>query len=125
MRFAKWTFLLAGSSGILLVFPPYFLEGRFGEDKPPAINHPEFYYGFLGVALAWQFMFLLIGTDPIRYRVAMLPAIVEKATFAIAVPVLYAFDRVNASLVAFASLDALWLVLFIVAWLQTPREAVR
>lgn len=32
MRFAKWVFLLAGVSGILLVVPPYFLERQTGED---------------------------------------------------------------------------------------------
>jgi len=60
---------------------------------PPAINRPEFYYGFAGVTLAWQVMFLVIASDPVRYRTAMLPAVLEKAGFAIAVPVLYAADR--------------------------------
>jgi hypothetical protein len=45
MRFAKWVFLLAGVAGILLVVPPYFLEPQTGEDYPPAITHPEYYYG--------------------------------------------------------------------------------
>jgi len=56
MRFAKWVFLLAGVSGLLVVAPPYFLEGKMGELDPPPVNHPEYYYGFLGVTLAWQFM---------------------------------------------------------------------
>jgi hypothetical protein len=72
MRFAKWMFLLAGVSGILLVVPPYFLERQTGEDYPPSITHPEYYYGFFGVTLAWQVMFLVIATDPVRYRRAML-----------------------------------------------------
>src|SRR5262245_705061 len=49
MRFAKWVFLLAGITGILVVIPLYFLEERFGRDQPPPVNHPEFYYGFVGV----------------------------------------------------------------------------
>src|SRR5262249_47024559 len=82
MRFAKWVFVLAGITGIVMIVPPYFLEQQFGRDNPPEVNHPEFYYGFLGVTLAWQCMFLVIATDPKSYRMAMLPAMLEKAGFA-------------------------------------------
>jgi hypothetical protein len=122
MRFAKWVFLLAGLSGILLVAPPYFLEVKTGEDYPPPINHPEYYYGFFGVTLAWQFMFLVIASDPVRFRTAMLPAMLEKASFAVAIPVLYAAGRVPALLVGFASMDGTWLALFIAAYLLTRKE---
>ena len=124
MRFAKWVFLLAGITGVLMVIPPYFLEGQFGQDNPPPVNHPEFYYGFFGVTLSMQLMFLVIGSDPIRFRRAMLPAMVEKASFAIAVPILYVLERVSVTWVGFASMDATWLVLFIIAYLRTPRDAV-
>jgi hypothetical protein len=39
-----------------------------GQDQPPAITHPEFYYGFVGIATAWQVAFVIIGRDPERYR---------------------------------------------------------
>lgn len=120
MRFAKWVFLLAGASGVLMVLPLY-LEDRFFQDYPPAINRPEFYYGFAGVTLAWQFMFLVIGSDPVRYRTGMLPAMLEKAGFALAVPLLYAADRVAVAWLGFAAVDATWLLLFVVAYLRTPR----
>ena len=122
MRFARWVFLLAGVSGILMVVPPLFLERRTGEDYPPPITHPEYYYGFFGVTLAWQVMFLVIASDPIRYRRAMLPAMLEKASFAIAIPILYAAGRVPGVLVGFAAADATWLVLFVVAYLWTPGK---
>ena len=121
MRLAKWVFLLAGVSGVLMVAPLYFLERRMGEDYPPPVNHPECYYGFLGVTLAWQVMFLVIASDPVRYRTAMLPAMLEKASFAAAVPALYALGRVAATWVGFAAMDATWLVLFVVAFRRTPR----
>jgi hypothetical protein len=124
MRFAKWVFLLAGASGALMILPLY-LEERFFRDQPPAINRPEFYYGFVGTALAWQFLFLVIGSDPVRYRPAMLPSMLEKASFAIAIPILYAAGRVSGVWVGFASLDATWLVLFFLAWLLTPRDHTR
>jgi hypothetical protein len=123
MRLAKWVFLLAGVSGILMVVPPYFLEQRTSADYPPAITHPEYYYGFFGVTLAWQVMFLVIASDPVRYRRAMLPAMLEKASFAVAIPLLYAAGRVAGVWIGFATLDATWLVLFVVAYLRTPRES--
>jgi hypothetical protein len=123
MRFANWVFLWAGISGILMVAPPYFLERQTGVDYPPPITHPEYYYGFFGVTLAWQLLFLVIASDPTRYRTAMLPAMVEKASFAGSIPILYAAGRVAAVWIGFASLDATWLVLFVVAYLRTPKEA--
>ena len=123
MRFARWVFLLAGTLGILMVLPGYFLEEPYGRDHPPSVNHPEFYYGFVGVTLAWQVMFLVIATDAVRYRLAMLPAMIEKAGFAIAIPILYALGRVDMMMVGFASMDAVWLVLFVVAFLLTPKRS--
>jgi hypothetical protein len=123
MRFAKWVFLLAGITGVLMVIPPYFLEKQFGRDNPPTVNHPEFYYGFFGVTLYWQLMFLVVGSDPVRFRRAMLPAMVEKASFAVAIPILYVLERVTVTWVGFTAMDATWLVLFIIAYLRTPKEA--
>src|SRR5262245_61155683 len=120
MRFAKWVFLLAGISGLLMMVPPYFLEAKTGAEYPPAINHPEYYYGFLGVTLAWQLMFLVIGLDPVRYRTAMLPAMLEKASFAVAIPILYALGRVPEIWLGFAAMDGAWLALFAAAYVQTP-----
>lgn len=122
MRFAKWVFLLAGGAGILVVVPGYFLERQASEYYPPPITHPVYYYGFFGVTLAWQCLFLVIGSDPIRYRIAMLPAMVEKASIAIAVPILYAADRVAGIWLGFAALDATLLVMFLVAFLRTPKR---
>lgn len=124
MRFARWVFLLAGASGVLMVAPMY-LEAQFFRDDPPAINRPEFYYGFAGVTLAWQLMFLVITSDPVRYRMAMLPAMVEKAGFAVTVPVLYLQDRIAAWWLGAAAMDATWLVLFLVSFLMTPRDQDR
>jgi hypothetical protein len=100
----------------------YFMESRIGRDQPPAITHPEFFYGFTGVTLAWQVLFLIIAADPPRFRPAMLAAMVEKVTYAVAVPILYVQQRVAAIALAFAAVDALLLVLFILAYLRTPTR---
>ena len=120
MRFARWVFLLAGVSGIVMIVPPYFLERQTGEEYPPPVTHPEYYYGFLGVTLAWQFLFLVIASDPARYRRAMLPAMLEKASFVVAISLLYAAGRVTGLWVGFASMDATWLVLFVAAYWLAP-----
>ncbi len=122
MRFARWVFVVAGVCGIVIMAPMYLLEERLGRDHPPAITHPEIYYGFIGVALAWQLMFLVIAFDPIRYRLAMLPAIVEKASFAIAILVLCVLGRLTGSVIGFAVLDAIWMILFTVAFFRLSKE---
>ena len=58
MIFAKRVFFIAGVYGILALTPMYFLEDRIGRDFPPPIAHPEHFYGFVGVALAWQMLSL-------------------------------------------------------------------
>jgi hypothetical protein len=78
MRFAKWVFAAAGIWGISITLPLYVLSDFIGRRSPPAINHVEFYYGFIGVTIAWQFAFLLIAKDPQRLRFMMLPSIFEK-----------------------------------------------
>ncbi|HEX6124524.1 MAG TPA: hypothetical protein VFZ23_04055, partial [Pyrinomonadaceae bacterium] len=71
MRFARYTFAAAGTIGILVLVPLYFMLEQTGVDNPPPVTHPEFYYGFIGVALSFQIVFLIIATDPIRYRPLM------------------------------------------------------
>jgi hypothetical protein len=122
MRFARSVFLLAGVCGIVIMAPMYFLEERLGQDSPPAITHPEIYYGFIGVALAWQLMFLMIAFDPVRFRLAMLPAVFEKASFAVAILVLCVLGRVPGSVIAFGALDAVWMMLFTAAFVRLAKE---
>ena len=62
-HFAKRVFLVAAIYGIAAVFPQYFMDLKIGIDFPPPFNHPERFYGFLGIALAWQFAFLLIAKE--------------------------------------------------------------
>src|SRR5215469_6103014 len=68
MKFARVVYWVAGIWGILLITPLYFMFELIGRKDPPAITHPGFYYGFVGVALAWQIAFLVIARDPARMR---------------------------------------------------------
>lgn len=119
MRFARTVFTVAGIYGLLVIGPQYFLEARIGVDDPPAITHPEYFYGFVGVALAWQVVFLVIGRDPLRYRPLMPVALLEKWPFAVAAWVLFAQGRVSATLALFGTIDFVLGCLFLAAWRAT------
>ena len=120
MKFAKYTFLVAGSYGLLARVPQYFLENKIGTDAPPAITHPEFYYGFIGVAIAFQLVFLVISRDPQKYRLLILPSIVEKFSFAIPAAILFATGRLAPQMFAAGMIDALLGLLFIASWFKVP-----
>ena len=122
MRFAKYTFLIAGIYGLLVLVPMYFLEEKNGRDFPPAINHPEYYYGFIGVAVAWQVLFLLLSKNPKRYRPMMIPAILEKLSFAVPVIVLLVQNRVAFFIVVVAIPDLILGALFAVSFVKTRDD---
>src|SRR5215204_589543 len=122
-KFARRVFLIAGIYGILALVPQYFMEEKLGHDFPPPITHPEQFYGFIGVALAWQFLFLVIAKDPVRFRAAMIPAILEKLAFFVPCIILYLQGRMAGAVMAPASIDLLLAVLFALSYFSTkPAE---
>jgi hypothetical protein len=121
MKFAKVVFWVAGIWGFLVITPLYFMFDLIGKNDPPPITHPGFYYGFAGVALAWQIAFLVTGRDPVRFRPMMIPSVVEKFSWAIAVGVLVMQGRMHRSDLVFAGTDFILGVLFVIAYLKTPE----
>ncbi len=103
--------------------PVFFLYARIGISSPPAITHPEYYYGFLCVAFAWQIAFLLIARDSSRHRPVMLAAILEKLSFGLFSVGLFAAGRSDAGQLFFAGVDLILGVLFIIAF-RKAREIV-
>ena len=116
MKFAKWTYLVAGIYGLLVMVPQYFLEEKNGRDYPPAINHPEYYYGFIGVTIAWQIAFLIISRDPKRYRLIMIASVIEKYSYGIAMAILYLQDRVAVAILSTGIIDIILGTLFLIAY---------
>jgi hypothetical protein len=116
-------FLVAGIYGLIVLVPQFFLEQKIGVDTPPPITHPEFFYGFICVAVAWQILFLILSRDPVRFRPMMIPAMLEKIGFPIAVLVLYLQGRVSPTIFIPAALDLVLLVLFIAAYRQTQESS--
>ncbi len=122
MKFARYTFAIAGIYGILALVPQYFFEKQIGIDSPPAITHPEYFYGFVGVALAFQLVFLVIAKDPVRFRPIMPAAIVEKIAFVIPTFYLYFCGLAPWQITAGAAIDLVLAVLFTISFLKTPKQ---
>lgn len=121
MKFSKIVFNVAGVYGLLVLLPQYFMEARNGRDFPPEITHPEYYYGFVGTALAFQVLFFVIASDPVKYRAAMIAAIIEKFSFAIACAVLYVQSRLAAMMLGAAGIDLILGILFVISYFKTRR----
>lgn len=126
-RLARRVFTAAGIYGLIVMLPQYFLAARIGNDTPPAITHQEYFYGFIGLAVAWQFVFLLIGRDPDRYRPLMIPAVLEKLAFGVPAIVLYMQGQLAGSVLVFGLIDLTLGTLFVAAWRATasaPRTSL-
>jgi hypothetical protein len=124
MKFAKIVFWIAGIWGVLVITPLYFLFDLISRNDPPQITHPGFFYGFAGAALAWQIAFLFIAQDPARFRPLMIPSILEKVSYGVAVLVLVSQGRMHPSDLVFGCTDLLLGILFVVAYFKTPPRTV-
>jgi hypothetical protein len=123
MKFAKVVFWAAGIWGILVLTPLYFMFDVIGRQDPPPITHPAFYYGFVGIGLAWQIAFLIIATNPVRFRPFMIAGMAEKFSYGAALLVLYLQRRLHPSDLTFGVVDLLFGVLFVLAFLRTKYTA--
>jgi hypothetical protein len=123
MRFARIVYALAGIFGIAVLVPGLFAESA--GLLPFRIAQPEFYYGFHGTALVWQFLFLFIAMDPVRWRVLMPFTFLEKIAFFVPILWLWSQGRVQAPSGPFVGgmIDGLLLLLFIAAWFATRPKA--
>lgn len=121
--FASRVFLWAGIYGILVLAPQYLIELGVGPANALPIQRPEHFYGFIGVALAWQLAFLTMARDVHRYRLLMLPAVVEKLVFGIPVLLLFTAGRVGADVLVFGCIDLGLGVLFAVAFRLTRPDS--
>jgi hypothetical protein len=122
MRFAKIVFWIAAIWGVLVLAPLYFMFDLIGRNDPPPITHPGFFYGFVGAALAWQIVFFVIATDPVRYRPLMIPSVLEKVSYVAPVVVLVLQGRMHPSDLVFVGSDLLLGVLFVLAYLKARPD---
>jgi hypothetical protein len=123
MKFTRIVYGIAAAYGLLVLPPLYFLVDPIGREAPPPIAHPEFFYGFLGLAILWQTIFVLIAKDPVRYRPFMPLAILEKFVYSIPVIILYSQGRLHPNILKSATGDPILGILFIAAYFQSGRAA--
>jgi hypothetical protein len=120
MLFARRVFQAAAVLGLILLAPMFFLEARMNEQFPPPITHPELYYGLVSVAFVFQFFYLWVASDPVRLRTGMLISAAAKLAVAIPYFILVAIGRTPAASLGFPAFDAVFAILFLVAWKKTP-----
>ena len=122
MPFAKWAYRLAGIYGVIVLAPLLIAEPAIAARTGP-INYPEYYYGFTGSALVFQVLFLVMSTDPARFRPLMPVTILEKLVFPAAVWPLFLMGRTHGAVVVFSTIDLALAVVFLMAWLRTRPAA--
>ena len=122
MKFSRWVFNIAGVYGVISVAPLYFMEQSIGGQDPPPITHPMFFYGFVGVTLAWQLLFFAIAYQPVRLRPVIPFAVLEKLSFGIGAMVLYRGGRLDHIDLYFGGIDLALAVLFTLVWWRLARE---
>ncbi|MEX0643836.1 MAG: hypothetical protein WD076_00885, partial [Parvularculaceae bacterium] len=122
MLFAKRVNLAAAVIGPFLLVPLFFLEGTIGELYPPAITHAEFYYAFAAVALVWQLGYFVISTDPVRFRPFMPVALLAKLAVVATTAAMLLAGRLDPGAAAAGFPDFIFVVLFYIAWMKTPRR---
>jgi len=124
MTFARFVFIGAGVWGITVLTPLFWLVDITGRRYPPPTDYPQFFYGFLAVAMAWQIAFLVIGSNPARFRPFMVPAVIEKLGYVAMLIVFYAQGRIPAVDAQPAWPDLILGLLFVMAFVKTasPRS---
>ena len=111
-RMFRW----AAIYGVVVLLPLYLTP----LPKPGA----EVFLGFVGLALVFQGVFWIIGSDPAKYRALMPYAVLEKLVFGVPALSLYLQGYPVAPPVAvFAAIDLLLGLGFFLAWRKTPLTA--
>lgn len=113
-RFAQRVYLIAAIYGVLVLVPQYFMEPQL----VPPTTHPEQFYGFIGLALVWQFAFILISRDVVRYHLLMPVTVLEKLAFGVPAWILFLQDRAPVEVVVVGSIDLLLGTLFAISFFK-------
>jgi hypothetical protein len=119
MIFSKRVFTWGGIFGLVMLTPMFFLESQMAAMGGP-MTRPENYYGFIGVAWAWQWVYLLIGSDPVRYRPIMPLGAMGKLIFVVITFGLAIAGRTPWNVALITASDLVIAILFLIAWRMTP-----
>jgi hypothetical protein len=104
-------FRWAAIYGVFVLLPLYLM--------PLPVSGAEVQLGFTGLALVFQWLFWIIGGDPVKYRALMLPAVAEKLVFGVPALLVFVVGRAEPGVAVFAGIDVLLGLGFWLAWRQT------
>ena len=113
MRFIRIGFWIAGIYGLAATLPLYL--------GTPPVGGPLWYYGFAGAAAATQLLYLLIATDPARFRPAIPVGIASKLSFAIPALALFARGATGRPILLAAVIDLALAGFFAAAFVRLGR----
>lgn len=119
---ARWLFRGAAIYGLILVLPLYFME-KTAAAPAALLDHPEYYYGFIGAAAAWQLVYWVIGGDPARYRAFMPLGVIAKFGFWIPTALLWLNGRTPTSTFILTNGDLILGLAFLFAWRSLRQSA--
>lgn len=120
MVFAKRVFTWAAIFGFAMVAPLFAAEALVARIQHHPVADPHWYYGFAGVALGFQVIYLMIGRDPVRYRSLMPVCGLTKFGFGVIVWTLVGLGRTEPLFGVIATPDMLWAAAFLMAYRATP-----
>jgi hypothetical protein len=124
VSFARYVFLAACGWGAVTLLPLPFMRHAVENGVP--LTHLEYFYGFVGTAIAFQFVFWRIASAPREFLPMMPACMLEKAAFGLPVLWLVSRGQADPSLLVFGGMDLVFLVLFLVAYLRlTSRRDSR
>ena len=121
MKFARWVFLIAGILGLLPVLPLAYDTIANGEAiLPDFASMGLFFCVVVFQYVCWQILYIVLASDPVRYRLMMIPSFFAKvsAPFNPIWLFLYGFNY----WIPIAVVDVVFAILFLIAFWSAGRE---
>jgi hypothetical protein len=119
---ARWLFRGAAIYGLIVLLPLYFLERQVAAPAT-LLDHPIYYYGFVGAAAAWQLVYWTIGADPVCYRAFIPISVIAKFGFWIPSLILWLNGRNPTSTFVLTNGDLILGIAFFLAWRTLKTSA--
>ncbi len=118
MKFTKWIFVIAGSIGMLTLFPLLFKEHAIA----PGLVYPEFYFGIIGVKILLQIMYIHISDNPIRFKPIIFFGFLIKITTAVTFLSLIYFERTSSFWLYPAIGELVFAILFLISFFLLKKH---
>jgi hypothetical protein len=113
--------------GVCVLMPLWFIElpimapmaSLMLGGKP--VDHQSLLYSFIGLALTFQYVYWLCGSDPLRYRAFMPTTVLAKMSVFMPITVLFFQGKIEPLAWSLSFIDGALGVAFAWAYLVTPK----